>query len=696
MCRMQEEIALTFSSRTGHAAELLQQVDWSPHPLGLPESWPASLRVMLRYILASPESLYLSWGESQTFFFNDAYAPLLGPRVDRAMGARFPDLWADAWPSVEALVALALAGEASEMEDFFIPMARYGAPEETWWSFSFTPIFDEAGQVCAMLCLTSETTERVLMARAQHAEEVRNRQILDSAIDYAIVATDLDGLVTRWNEGARRILGWSEAEMLGQPMDRFFTPEDVAVGQPAMEREAALHSGTARDERWHRRKDDARFWADGEVTVLRSEADEATGFVKVLRDRTEKRRADEEMRELNATLEEHVAREVDARIRTEEALRQSQKVEAIGQLTGGVAHDFNNLLTVIKGSVDLLRRSELSEEKRRRYTDAISDTADRAVKLTSQLLAFAPRQALQPVVFDVSRNVEALRDMLHSLTGSQIAVTIRPCATPCFVDADPSQFDTALVNMAVNARDAMEGSGTITIALEQVTQMPATRSHPPVEGDFVAISITDNGSGIAADKVGQIFEPFFTTKEVGRGTGLGLSQVFGFAKQSGGDVLVRSVENEGSTFTLYLPRVERDAAPIAPTRETPVARRGACVLVVEDNLAVGEFAVQALRELGHGTVLAHDAAAALAELEKDAGRFDVVFSDVMMPGMTGVELGEIVRRQYPGLPVVLTSGYSTVLAKNGTHGFELLHKPYSIEQLSAVLHKGARARQPGA
>jgi CheY-like chemotaxis protein len=262
------------------------------------------------------------------------------------------------------------------------------------------------------------------------------------------------------------------------------------------------------------------------------------------------------------------------------------------------------------------------------------------------------------------------------------------------VNADPSQFDTALVNMAVNARDAMHGEGRLTINIEPTSELPALRGHSAAVGDFVAVSLTDTGSGIAPDQLGRIFEPFFTTKSVGQGTGLGLSQVFGFAKQSGGDVQVRSEVGQGSTFTLYLPRVAapagENAARSAP--EQLVDGGGACVLVVEDNPDVGAFATQALAELGYDTLLAPSGAAALAELEKDPSRFHVVFTDVVMPGMDGVELGQEIRRLHQNLPVLLTSGYSHILAQNGTHGFELLHKPYSIEQLSRMLRKASAWR----
>ena len=244
----------------------------------------------------------------------------------------------------------------------------------------------------------------------------------------------------------------------------------------------------------------------------------------------------------------------------QEQLRQSQKMEAVGQLTGGVAHDFNNLLTIIKSSTDLLRRPNLAEERRRRYVDSISDTVDRAAKLTGQLLAFARRQALKPEVFDAAERLRNVTDMLRTIVGARVRVVTDIAGEACFVEADLSQFETALVNMAVNARDAMEGEGTLTITVAAISEIPSIRGHGGASGQFVSVSIADTGRGVAPDQLVRIFEPFYTTKEVGRGTGLGLSQVYGFAKQSGGDVAVESEVGRGSRFMLYLPRVMREGA----------------------------------------------------------------------------------------------------------------------------------------
>ena len=396
-----------------------------------------------------------------------------------------------------------------------------------------------------------------------------------------------------------------------------------------------------------------------------------------------------QLRELNATLETRVAQALEERAIAEEALRQSQKMEAVGQLTGGVAHDFNNLLTIIRSSVDLLRRPDVSDERRRRYMDAVSDTVDRAAKLTGQLLAFARRQALKPETFEVGNCLRGVADMLDTVTGARIHVAVVLPEEPCFIHCDRSQFETALVNMAVNARDAMDGEGELTLSLAARTPMPAIRGHAGSRSPFVAVALADTGSGIAPDDLGRIFEPFFTTKEVGKGTGLGLSQVFGFTKQSGGDIDVTSEPGVGTTFTIYLPQVPTPAqAEVEPQAlDERVDGAGRRVLVVEDNVEVGRFATQILQDLGYATEWAANGEAALERLGAEPAAFDAVFSDVVMPGMGGIALAEALRRRLPHLPVVLASGYSHVLAQEGSHGFELLHKPYSADQLSRMLRR---------
>ena len=328
---------------------------------------------------------------------------------------------------------------------------------------------------------------------------------------------------------------------------------------------------------------------------------------------------------------------------------------------------------MIRASVDLLRRPDLPEPRRLRYIDAISDTVTRAARLTSQLLAFARRQTLKPELFDVGQNVQMLSEMIETLIGSRIEIETHGPGEPCVVNADAGQFETAMINMAVNARDAMDGRGRLTITVRTATELPGAarfanprnrihrpESRRPKPTGYVAVSVEDTGVGIPQEQFGRIFEPFFTTKEVGQGTGLGLSQVFGFARQSGGEVVVASEVGKGSIFTLYLPRAAGDGRPqqISAEDAPPLDGRGMSVLVVEDNIEVGKFATDALAELGYGTTLVDNATHALEELADGADRYDVVFTDVVMPGMTGIELAQEIRRYHADLPVVLTSGYS--------------------------------------
>jgi PAS domain S-box-containing protein len=453
-----------------------------------------------------------------------------------------------------------------------------------------------------------------------------------------------------------------------------------------------------------RREDGRYIWVLSRATPIRDGKGEVlrwmgtcTDIEEIVAARETLARSREELTQLIETRTEdlqtalsRLQAEVAERERAEAQLRQSQKLEAVGQLTGGVAHDFNNLLTVIGASAELLRKTDLPEERRRRYLSAITETVGRASKLTGQLLAFARRQPLKPEVFDVGHQVENVAELIRPLVGARVQIDLQLCSPACFAKADIGQFETALVNLSVNARDAMNDEGRLTIKLTEVDRMPPIRGQTSRAGPFVALSVTDTGTGIPADKIDAIFEPFFTTKEVGKGTGLGLSQVFGFAKQSGGDIQVSSPPGNGAVFTLYLPRAEARTLSADPGDGLPLLAgtlHHGEVLVVEDNEAVGQFSTEMLSDLGYHTTWAGNAAEALAILADATRHFDLVFSDVIMPGMNGVELAHIVQERFPGIPIVLTSGYSSVLAAEGRHGFELIQKPYSVESLSRVLHK---------
>ncbi|AWI90328.1 hybrid sensor histidine kinase/response regulator [Methylobacterium sp. DM1] len=485
-----------------------------------------------------------------------------------------------------------------------------------------------------------------------------------------LVVADTEGVLRSVNAAWTDLLGWEASDLVGRSFVEFTHPEDLEATQAAFA--GIMTEPLVRPYEYRLRHVDGSYRRFAWTGAFEEGEVYATG---------------------RHTTVEH--EQAAALAQAEEALRQSQKLEAVGQLTGGVAHDFNNLLTIIRSSVDFLRRPDLPENRRARYMDAVSDTVDRAAKLTGQLLAFARRQALKPEVFDIGERLRNVGDMLDTVTGARIRVVTEIPGEPCFVKADVSQFETALVNMAVNARDAMDGEGTLTLRLDRAGRLPPIRGHAAAPGHFACVSISDTGSGIAPDRIGRIFEPFFTTKEIGKGTGLGLSQVFGFAKQSGGDVEVVSELGRGTTFTLYLPKLEGRSS------EEPVLDRvdegfptgeGQCVLVVEDNVEVGRFATQILEDFGYRTTWAANAEEALEKLGADGSGFDVVFSDVMMPGMGGIELARVLQHRMPRLPVLLASGYSHVLAQDGADGFEVLHKPYSADQLGRILGRMAPRR----
>ena len=576
-----------------------------------------------------------------------------------------PDLersWLDTYGQV------AMTGRAVRFESGVVALGR-------WFEVQALRIGDPVQHRVALLfndVTDRQKAESVLRDTAR--DRTTERDLVWRASRDLLVVCGFDGLYRSVNPAWHEMLGWSAFDLVRTSFSDYVHPEDRAAATAAFE---LLREGRVLDS-----LDVRMLTADGDFRWVSWNAiPQEDHFYAAGRDVTERRAL-------------------------EEQLRQSQKLEAVGQLTGGVAHDFNNLLTVIRSSTDLLKRPDLPEERRQRYIGAISDTVTRAAKLTGQLLAFARRQSLTPEVFDVGRSVASVADMVGTLTGARIRVVTDVAANrdgrgnevPYLIDADPSQFDTALVNMAINARDAMDGEGRLDIDVRRASAIPAVRAHPRIPGDFVAVSVRDTGTGIAAADLDRIFEPFYTTKGVGQGTGLGLSQVFGFAKQSGGEVLVESTLGRGTTFTLYLPReVGRSVAIEEDGEPEPLADgHGTRVLVVEDNQEVGSFATQALRELGYETVWAMSAEEALAVLSASP-RFDVVFSDVVMPGMNGIDMAREIRHRHTGLPVVLASGYSHVLAEQGTHGFPLLKKPYSVEDLSRTLRRAVtRAASPGA
>jgi signal transduction histidine kinase len=385
----------------------------------------------------------------------------------------------------------------------------------------------------------------------------------------------------------------------------------------------------------------------------------------------------EALSQANLLLEE----QIEQRAKAEDQLRQSQKMQALGQLTGGIAHDFNNLLTVIQGSADMLCRDELPEPKRKRFAQAIVQASSNAAVLTSQLLAFARRQPLKPEPINLNHLIVEMSELIDRTMGERIDVKAKLASRPCQVIVDRSQLQSAILNIASNARDAMDGGGRLRITVREAA---ASAGEPTIDLEF-----SDTGSGMDPETIERIFEPFFTTKKTGQGTGLGLSQVYGFASQSGGEVLVSSKPGSGTVVTLRLPCTGAAEEPAAAVEPPAIAEQApAAILVVEDNEEVGAFAETLLSELGHEVTRASSGEQAL-ELTR-ARDFDIVFSDVVMPGMGGLKLAEILADERPGLPVVLATGYSQEIAQSGSGGRPVILKPYRLATVSEALASALR------
>ena len=439
-----------------------------------------------------------------------------------------------------------------------------------------------------------------------------------------------------------------------------------------------------------RADDQQARWIARKGEVVRDTDHGGIRHIGVIYDITESKRAEQTLRELNDTLEQRVQEEIADRVQAEEALRQAQKMEAVGQLTGGIAHDFNNLLTVILGNVDMALRqlgSSGDERVSRALTNAHKGT-ERAAALTQRLLAFSRRQPLAPKKVSIARLLQGMMDLLTRSLGETIEVRTEITPDQWFVEADPNQLENALLNLAVNARDAMDGIGTLTFA---AGNLPAGCTLPSGETaltDLVTISVRDTGAGMPAETIKRVFEPFFTTKEVGKGTGLGLSMVYGFVKQSGGDISVTSEVGAGTTVCLYLPRVSDSAAVQAESTavENQPSHTTETILVVEDDEDVRQFAADSLRELGYCVLEAAGGASALTLLRERTSDVQLLVTDVIMPGLSGKELANAAAEQVAGLKVLYVSGYPRdVILRDGRvdSGVELLSKPFTQKDLAA-------------
>jgi PAS domain S-box-containing protein len=542
-----------------------------------------------------------------------------------------------------------------------------------FWAMVVIAPVRRGGDLVGFAKITRDMTKQRNAQVAAIESERQFRLLVQGVTDYAIFMLDPEGNVSSWNTGAERIKGYAASEIIGQHFSRFYEPADVAARTPWASLERARREGRYEAEGWRVRKDGSRFWAGVVVDAIYDKG-RLIGFAKITRDLTERREAQLELEQ------------------SREQLFQAQKMEAVGQLTGGIAHDFNNLLTGIIGSLDLMK-TRLAQGRigdLERYVTSARGAASRAAALTHRLLAFARRQTLDPKRISVNKLISDLMEMLQRTVGPHIKLEAALGIGLWPVLCDPNQLESAILNLSINARDAMPEGGTLTIETANTwLDERGARKHDMQPGQYVAVSVTDTGTGMAPDVAARAFDPFFTTKPLGQGTGLGLSMIYGFARQSGGQARIYSEEGRGTTVRLYLPRDHGEPGgedAVVEQAEAPRAGEGETVLIVDDEPTVRMLVTDVLEELGYTAIEAADGSSGLKVLQSDV-RVDLLITDVGLPGkLNGRQLAEAARQARPDLKVLFITGYAenAVIGSGqlapGTH---VLTKPFAVDLLAS-------------
>ena len=538
-----------------------------------------------------------------------------------------------------------------------------------WAYVVIDPIRDGAGRLVGYAKITRDLTERRKAEANLRENQQQFRLLVQGVTDYAIYLLSPEGYVSSWNPGAQRIKGYAPEEIIGQHFSRFYTEEDRQAGLPQQTIAIATREGRFEREGWRLRKDGTKFFANVVVDAIHNPDGSLLGFAKITRDITERTKAERALEEAR------------------EALLQSQKMEAIGHLTGGIAHDFNNLLMAIQGSLELLRRRLPSDDPRvTQLIDNAFHGAQRGAALTQRMLAFARRQELKLVPLDVHDVVQRMANLLQSSLGPSIRVeTHFPLELPR-INADANQLELALLNLAINGRDAMPKGGTVTISATKRTDVPGLKA-----GDYLCVSVTDTGTGMDEETLKRAMEPFFTTKGVGKGTGLGLPMVHGMAEQSGGTLLLKSRPGRGTSAELCLPVALGE--PISATQDLTAhashTEKKLTILAVDDDPLVALNTSALLEELGHTVYSAPSALHALEILHREK-KIDLIITDQLMPDMTGLELVTRIRQENAHMPIILATGYAELGPGEG-EGLPRLAKPFSQRELAEVI---ARAVGP--
>lgn len=660
-------------------ADKIRQYDWANHPLGPIDTWPMALRFAVETVLSSHFPKCLAWGAGLTMLYNDAFRPILGHKPE-PLGRPFNEVWAEAWPVVGAMVERVFQGESTFIEDFPVTINRHGYDEQANFTFCYSPLRDESGAVVGMMDTVIETTGKVnsdrqlreatVLLSQQVAQRTADRDRLWLRSDALLLVARFDGGIVAVNPAWTEWLGWSEQETVGRPMRAFAHSDDEAALDDEL---AQLRSGA------QKRQGTLRFCHhNGGAHWVFWTASPADGFIHFVgRDVTEEHARREALRE------------------AEEQLSHGQKMEAMGQLTGGIAHDLNNMLQGIVMPFQIIRQriAQGRQDEAGKYIDAGLASARRAASLTQRLLAFSRRQPLDSRPVDIAASLSELESMIKTTCGENIALQLEFAPDLWAALTDAHQFENAVLNLAINARDAMPRGGTLSICADNV-HLDATEKHTVSgldDGDYVCVAVSDTGTGMTDDVLTRAFDPFFTTKPIGQGTGLGLSMIYGFMRQSGGIAVLQSSQGQGTRVALYFKRSQVQAAPEQPKPAIPLSspRRPDSALVVEDDDTVRALAVELLRDCGFYAMEAASGTAAMALLS-GAVHFDLLVSDVGLPGPNGRQVADYALEKLPGIKVILMTGYAEQAAMNPQFlgaRMELLVKPFDAQALVSKVHE---------
>lgn len=680
-------------------AARIQAFDWSVTELGALDRWSSSLCSAVQLLLASPVPLVLLWGRSGYMIYNDAYAEFAGGRHPYLLGRQVELGWPEVADFNRHVLDTCLAGGTLSYRNKELVLLRNGQPEHVWMDLYYSPVAGDDQAPAGVMAIVVETTAHVLSE--QRRQEVENAYRAENErVQLALNAGALLGSFV-WDIKADRLSGDERfARTFSYPPEQPLDDLSMAVADSRVHpedlariKEQAAYSvqkGVPYNAEYRiRRADGSYLWVMGCGRCEFDDAGQALRFPGVLIDIHERKMAEESLLQLTRNLEQRVAEEVNARVSAEEQLRQAQKLEAIGGMTGGVAHDFNNLLQVIAGNLHLLARHEPDNANVQRRVGAAITAVERGAKLSAQLLAFARRQPLSPEVYNPCRIPDSLSELLQRALGENIDIDVQLPAQPWCIKVDRNQLENALLNLAINARDAMKGEGTIDIRGENVVLDRGFCAGKGITaGDYLCLSVADTGDGMPPEVLKQAFEPFFTTKRDGLGTGLGLSMVFGFVKQSGGHIEMLSAPGQGTTVRMYFVRSTEQEPDAAPRRGQRPGHGQETILVVEDNEDVRAAAVELLEHAGYKVLVAANGDAAM-QLLLNGARVELIFTDVVMPGLIkSTDLALWAKTQSPAVAVLFTSGHTRdIISCNhqlspDTH---LLSKPYSPDALTAMV-----------